>query len=111
MVDRKLTEITKIVLRGPTSVYNCMLEVGELLGELWESWNKEMAEVVDMTCRAFGVKHWSELVIKGCRLIESSHVGAMAGTLIAEKRSLVECGSTTMPSHERQAISDKKANC
>ena len=33
----------------------------------------------------------------------------MAGTVIAEKRSLVECGSTAMPSHQRQAISDNSA--
>jgi hypothetical protein len=33
----------------------------------------------------------------------------MASTLIAEKRSLVECGSTAMPSHQRQAISDNGA--
>ena len=62
MVGKKLIEITKILLRGLTSVCICMLEVGELLGQLWESWNKEMAEVVDMICQAFGVKHWSELV-------------------------------------------------
>ena len=68
-----------------------------------------MAEVVDTICRAFGVKHWSELVIKGCRCIEFGHIRAMAGTVIAEKRSLVECGSTAMPSHLRQAISDNSA--
>jgi hypothetical protein len=86
-----------------------MLEVGELLGQSWESWKKEMAEVVDVICRAFGVKHWSELVLKGCRRIEFGHIRAMAGTLIAGKRSLVECGSTAMPSHQRQAISDNSA--
>jgi hypothetical protein len=78
-----------------------MLEVGELLGQLWEWWSKETAEVVDVICRAFGVKHWSELVIKGCRLTESGHIRAIAGTLIVEKRSLVECGNTAMPSHQR----------
>ena len=109
MVGRKLMEITKSLLRGLTSMYNCMLEGAELLGQLWESWNKEMAEVVDIICRAFGVKHWSELVIKGCRLIEFGHIRAMASILIAEKRSLVDCGSTAMPSHQRQAISDNIA--
>ena len=33
----------------------------------------------------------------------------MGGTLIAEKRSLVDCGSTAVPSHQRQAISDNSA--
>jgi hypothetical protein len=106
IVGRKLIEITKSLLRGLTSMCKYMLEAGELLRQFWESWNTEMAEIVDIICRVFGVKHWSELVIKGCRLIESGHIRAMAGTLIAEKRSLVECGSTAMPSHQEQAISD-----
>ena len=91
-------------------MYNCMLEIEKLLGRLWESWNKEMAEVVDVICRAFGVKHWSELVIKCCRIIEFSHIRAMTSTLIAAKRSLLQdCGSTAMPSHQRQAIYNNSA--
>jgi len=109
LVGRKLIEITKSLLRGLTSMCNYMLEVGELLNQFWESWNKEIAEVVDAICRAFGVNHWSELVIKGYRLIESGHIRAVAGNAIAEKRSLVECGSTAMPSDQRQAISDNIA--
>jgi hypothetical protein len=109
MMGKKLIEITKSLLRGFTSMCNYALEVGEVLGQFWELWNKEMCEVVDILCRAFGVKHWSELVMKGCRLTESGHIRAMASTLIAEKRSLVECGSTAMPSHQGQAISDNSA--
>jgi hypothetical protein len=33
----------------------------------------------------------------------------MAGTLIVEKRSLVDCGSTVMPSHQGKAISENSA--
>jgi len=55
------------------------------------------------------VKLWSEIVIKGWRLIDSGHIKAMASILIAEKRSLVGCGSTTMPSHQRQIISSNSA--
>jgi len=55
------------------------------------------------------VKLWSEIVIKGWRLIDSGHIKAMASILIAEERSLVECGSTAMPSHQRQIISDNSA--
>jgi len=109
MVGRKLIEITKSLLRGLTSVYNYVLKVGEVLGQFWESWKKEMAEVVDVICRAFGVKHWSELVIKGCRRIELGHIRAVAGTVIAEKKSLVDCGNTAMPSYQRQAISYNSA--
>jgi len=109
LVGRKLIEITKSLLRGLTNMCNYVLEVGELLLQFWESWNKEMAKVVDIICRAFGVKHWSELVIRGCRRIESGHIRAMAGTLIAEKRSLVDCGNTAVPSHQGQAISDNSA--
>jgi len=109
LVGRKLIEITKSMLRGLTSMYNYALEVRELLHQFWESWNKEMSEVVDIICRAFGLKHWSELVMKVCRLTESGHIRAMASTLIAEKRSLVECGGTAMSSHQGQAISDSSA--
>jgi Ca2+-binding EF-hand superfamily protein len=109
VVGRKLVEITNSLLRGLTNVYSCLLEVGGLLGRFWESWNKEIVEVVDMICRAFGVKHWSELVIGGCKSIESGHIRAMAGTVIAEKRSLVDFGSTEMPSHQGQAICDNSA--
>ena len=60
VVGRKLIELTKSMLRGLTSMCNYMLEVGELLHQFWESWNKEMSEVADKICRAFGVKHWSK---------------------------------------------------
>jgi hypothetical protein len=86
---------------------NCVLQVGELLGRFWESWNKEMAEVIDTICRAFGVKHWSELVIKGCRLIKIEHIKKIASILITERRSLVDGGSIEMTSHKRQGVSDK----
>jgi hypothetical protein len=109
VVSKKLIEITKSLLRGLTNMCNYMLEGGKLLRQLWESWNKEMAKVVDTICRAYGVKHWSELVIIACRRIESCDIRAMASTLIAEVRSLVQCGSTAMPSHQRQAISDNSA--
>jgi hypothetical protein len=74
VVCGKLIEITKSLLRGLTNMCKSVLRVGELLGQLWESWNKEMAVVVDMICRAFGVKHWSGLVKKGCRFIEYSDI-------------------------------------
>jgi len=50
-----------------------------------------------------------QLQLQGCRCIESGHIRAMASTLIAEKRSLVECGGTAMSSHQEQAISDNSA--
>jgi hypothetical protein len=110
VVGRKLIEITKSLLRGLTSMCNYVLGVGELLCQFWESWNKEITEIIDMICRAFGVKHLSELVNKGCRFIESGLIKALATTLIAEKRSLlIECGSAAMPSHQRQDISDNRA--
>jgi hypothetical protein len=109
VVGRKLIEIAKSLLRGLQITSNLMFEVGQLLYELWESWKKEMDVVVDVICRAFGVKHWSELVIKGCRLIDSGHIRAMASTLFAEKRSLAECGSRAMQFHQRQGISDNSA--
>jgi hypothetical protein len=110
VLGRKLIEITNIQLKGLISMCNYMLEVGELLGQLWESWNKEVTEVVELMCRVFGVKHWSELVMGGCGLTEYGHITAIAKTLIFENNSLlVQCGCTTMPSHQRQAISANSA--
>jgi len=103
VVGRKLIEC---LLRG---MRNCMLEVRELLRQVWESLSKEMAEIVYEICQAFGVKHWSDLVINGSSCIESSHIRAMASILIAEKKSLVEYGSSAMPSYQRQASSDNSA--
>jgi hypothetical protein len=105
-VGRKLMEIAK---RGLTIMSNCVLEVGSLLRRFWESWQEEIAEVVDMICRAFGVKHWSELVIKGCRHIEFHHITETASNLIVEKRSLIDGGSTAITSHKRQTISDNSS--
>jgi hypothetical protein len=109
LVGRKLIEVTKKLLRGLTNIGRCLSEVRRLLGQFWESWKKEMAEVVDAICRAFGVKHWSELVNRGWKLIKFDHIRAIAGTLIAEKKSLVDCGSTGMPSHQGQAICENGA--
>jgi hypothetical protein len=106
VVGRKLMEIANSLL---TSMHNCVMEVGELLGQFWESWNKEMAEVIDTICRAFGVKDWSELVIRFCRLIEFGHIRKIASILITERRSLVDGGSIAMTSHKRQAVCDKSA--
>jgi hypothetical protein len=106
LVSGKLIEITKNWLRGLTSTDNYLLEGARLLGQFWESWKKEMADVVYKICRAFGVKHWTELVI---RLSDPDSITKMACTLIAERRSLVECGSTAMPSHQGQAISENSA--
>jgi hypothetical protein len=108
-VGRKLIEITKSMLRGLTSMCNFILEVGKLLLQLWESWNKEIDEVVDIICRAFGVKHWSEIVFRDFKSIESCHIREMAKIIIAEKRSLVECAITAMPSHQGQVNSDNSA--
>jgi hypothetical protein len=108
VVGRKLIEITKSLLKRLTSVYSYVLKVGKLLGQLWESWNKDMAEVVKVIYRAFGEKRCSELVNKVCGL-ESDPIKAIANILIAEKRSLVDCGITEIPSHQRQAISDNSA--
>jgi len=110
VVGRKLKEMAKSLLRDITSrTYNYLSEVGELLHQYWESWKKEIAEVIDIICRAFGVKHWSELLINGCRITEFGHIRAMASTLITERRSLVECGITAMPSNQRQANSENSA--
>jgi len=62
VVGRKLIEITKSLLRGLTNMYSYMLEVRELLVQFWESWNKEMAEVAVVICRAFVVNHLSERI-------------------------------------------------
>ena len=99
-------ELKECALRG---MRYCMLKVRELLRQVWEWLSKEMAEIVYEICQAFGVKHWSDLVINGSSCIESSHIRAMASILIAGKKSLVGYGSTAMPSDQMQASSDNSA--
>jgi len=99
-------ELVDYMRRG---VRNYMLEVRKSLLQFLESLNKEMAEIVYVLCLAFGVKHWSELEINGSSCIETSHIRGITNTLMAEKKSLVEIGSTAMPSDQMQASSDNSA--
>jgi hypothetical protein len=111
-VSTKLIEITKHVLKGVITTCNYALKVGEILHTFWETWNREITEVADKICQAFGVKHWSEIVIGGCRLLagtEPHYIREVAGNLIAEERSLVKCGTTVMPSQQSQVICDHDA--
>jgi len=100
-LSRKLTEITRNLKKGLISICNYMLKVGKFLHTFCESWKKEMAEVIDKICSAFGVKHWSELL--GA---QGDHIRALAGTVIAERRYLANCETTVMPSEQSQVIAD-----
>jgi hypothetical protein len=111
-VSLKLFEITERLWKGLISMRDCVVEVRELLVNFWESWKEEIAKVAERICKEFGVKHWSEIVIRGLRLLagaEPCYIREMAGTLITEKRSLVNCGTTVMPSQQRQVISGHDA--
>jgi hypothetical protein len=113
LVGRQLVELTKSMWNGLVSVYNYILKVGQILGNFWESWNKEIYEVVDRICQAYGVKDWSEIVVRYCTGLaglEHGHVREMAGTLIAEKRSLENCGIRAVPSQLTQANSENSAD-
>jgi len=100
-LSRKLTEITRSLKKGLISICNYMLKVGKFLHAFCESWEKEMAEVTDKICIAFGVKHWSELL--GAH---RDHIRELAGTVIAERRYLANCKGRVMPSQQSQVIAD-----
>ncbi|XP_069674748.1 uncharacterized protein [Periplaneta americana] len=87
----KFVEITKCLLKGVITMAKYMYEVGCLLNNLWESWNKEIDEVVEKICKAFGVKHWSDIIIEGSRILtecEPSKIREIAGTIISETRAI-----------------------
>lgn len=100
-LSRKLTEITRSLKKGLISICNYMLKIGKFLHTFCESWKKEMTEVTDKICSAFGVKHWSELL--GAH---RDHIRELASTVIAERRYLANCGTTVMPSQHKQTIAD-----
>ena len=100
-LSRKLTEITRSLKKGLISICNYMLKVGKFLHTFCESWKKEMAEVIDKICSAFGVKHWSELF--GA---QHDDIIELAGSVIAERRHLATCETTVMPSQQSQVIAD-----
>jgi hypothetical protein len=104
-----LIDVTGRLWSGRTTMPNFMKDVGKLLGQLWESLKEEIPEVIDIICRAIGVKNLSELVPKVCGFIESSHIREMAAILIEEKSSLLDCGNTAKSSHQRRAISKNSA--
>jgi len=111
LVCRELTEITKSLVKGVMNMTNYMMRVGRLLHSFWESWNEEMTEVIHKICKAFGVKHWSDIVIKGFKVLQGAEPGCMgeiASTIITERMSLPNCGSTARPSIQSQGNSEDK---
>ena len=100
-LSRKLTEVTRSLKEGLISICNYVLNVGKFLHTFCESLKKEMAEVTDKICSAFGVKHWSEM--SGA---QRDHIRELAGTVIAERRYLANCETTVMPSQHSQVIAD-----
>jgi hypothetical protein len=78
-----------------------MLKVEKHLHTFCESWKKEMAEVTDKICSAFGVKHWSELL--GA---QRDQITELSGTVIAERRYWANCETAVMPSEQNQVIAD-----
>jgi len=96
-VIKKLTEIAG-------SMYDYIVKIGEFLRKFWERWNKERDDVTDKIYQTFGAKHWSQLA--GA---QPSHIRETAGIVIAERRSLINCGTTEMSSQQSQVIGDNSA--
>lgn len=95
-VCRKLVAFTKRVMKGVMSMPTYIVESGKLLDRWWEEWNEEINGVIIKICGAFGVKHWSDIIIQGHRILEDVARGQMreiAGTVIAEENSLENCGT------------------
>jgi hypothetical protein len=80
-LSKKLFKITKHWKTGSTSESNCAFNVGEALHTDWELWKKEIAEVTEKICTAFGVKHWSQISVA-----QHARIREVAGTVIAERQ-------------------------
>jgi len=96
-VRKKLTELAEFM-------YDYIVKIGEFLRKFWERWNKETDEVTDKIYQTFDVKRWSEPV--GA---QPGHIREIARIVIAERRSLVNCGTAVMPSQQSQVIADNSA--
>jgi len=84
-------------------IYDYIVKIREFLFKFWKSWNKETDEVSHKVTQAFGVKHLSDLGA------EPGHIREIAGIAIVGRRSLLNCGTTVMPSQQRQVIADNSA--
>jgi hypothetical protein len=77
---------------------------------LWEKWNEEIYDVVlPMICEAFGVKHWSDIVIKGCRILQNQkedYMRKLSYTVIAETRSQGNWETAVRPPEQNKVISE-----
>jgi hypothetical protein len=71
-VCRKLSAITKMLLKGLTAVKEYAREVVDLLHIFWEKWNEEIKIIAIEICQAFGVKNWSDIIVKGSRILQGS---------------------------------------
>jgi hypothetical protein len=106
-VCRKLSAISKTLLKGSMALKEYVREVADLLQSFWESWNEEINCVVTKICEAFGVKNWSDIIVKGCRVLQGSEAGyvrKICGTIIAETRSQESMETAVRPPEQSQVI-------
>jgi hypothetical protein len=89
-VCRQLIVITKSLLKGCMAVCEYIKEGARLLQSFWEKWNEEVTDVVSTICTEFGVKHWSDILIRGLRVLQcsdSGYIRKVCGAVIAETGS------------------------
>lgn len=108
-VCRKLRAITNTLLKGCMAVKEYVRRASGLLQSFWETWNEEINDVVIKICEAFGVKNWSDIIVKGFRILQDSDVGCMrkvCGTVIAETRLQGNWETAVRPPEQNQVISE-----
>jgi hypothetical protein len=108
-VCRELSAITKRLLKGLLAVRDYVMEVGKVLQSFWVTWNEEINVVVTKICREFGVEHWSDIIVKGTRVLQGTEAGYMrklCGTVIAETRSQGNWETAVRPPEQSQVISE-----
>jgi hypothetical protein len=109
-VCRKLSAITKKLLKGLMAVKEYAREVADHLQSFWERWNEEIYDVLTVICQEFGVKNWSDITVQGFRILQGSEAGSMrklCGTVIAEMRSLGNWETAVRPPEQSQVISEQ----
>jgi hypothetical protein len=108
----KLSAFATRLHQGLMSVSEYITEVSELAQELWEAWDNEMSDVITKICQAFGVKHWSDIVVNGIRVLKGSDEGYMrllCNAVIAVSNSLRN-GETAVPPPEQSKVVTAASN-
>jgi hypothetical protein len=85
-VYEKLSVLVTCLLQTIMDKSEYVKEVFKVVQEFWDKWNEEINFVITRICKAFGVKHWSDIIVNGRRGLQGSNMRKLCNTVITETR-------------------------